>query len=211
MKKARVKRFAVHLRPWMAMAAAVLLSVPVELCLAQTENMPKPDKDMLGYPNDPAKAVELGQADARHDLSNGVMMVKSAGLPGPAWGEYTRLLKEQCNVELLPIAGCIVSEGLLAYLRGYNETSTAAIKQKFGADILAELDKEADARWQKKHAKADLPANNGGYSVKSGDTLTKIARLHGVSFSDLLKANPGVNPNRLQVKQRIIIPKNKQP
>ncbi len=173
--------------------------------------MAAPVKDMLGYPNDPAKAGELGQADARRDLSNGVMMVKSAGLPGPSWDEYAHLLKERCNVELLPIAGCIVSDGLLAYLRGYNEVSRAAIQQKFGTDIFAELNKEADARWQKKHAKADLLANNGVYSVQSGDTLTKIARLHGVSLSDLLKANPSVNPTRLQVRQRIIIPKKKQP
>lgn len=165
---------------------------------------------MLGYPNDPAKAVELGQADARRDLSNGVMMVKGAGLPGPSWGEYAQLLKERCNVELTS-GGCIVSEGFLAYLRGYNEVSRAAIQQKFGTDILAELNKEADARWQKKHAKADPPANNGVYLVKSGDTLTRIARLHGVSLSDLLKANPGVKPTSLQVKQEIIIPKRKQP
>ncbi len=173
--------------------------------------MPASDKDVLGYPNDPAKARELGQADARRDLSNGVMQVKSAGLPGPTREEYAHLLKDRCNAELHPIAGCIVSEGLLAYLRGYDEVSKAAIQQKFGIDIFTELNKEADARWQKKHAKAISPANNDVYAVKSGDTLAKIARLHGVTLNDLLKANPGVHPTRLQVKQRIIIPRTKQP
>lgn len=44
------------------------------------------------------------------------------------------------------------------------------------------------------------------YLVKQGDTLTKIASDHRVSLDSLLEANPNVNPNRMQIGQRIRIP-----
>lgn len=44
------------------------------------------------------------------------------------------------------------------------------------------------------------------YKVKPGDTLDAIARRHGVSRSELLRANPINNPNRLNVNQQLRIP-----
>lgn len=44
------------------------------------------------------------------------------------------------------------------------------------------------------------------YTVRSGDTGARIASRHGVSFSALSRANPGVNWNRLQVGQSLNIP-----
>ncbi len=45
------------------------------------------------------------------------------------------------------------------------------------------------------------------YTVKSGDYLTKIAKTCGVSYSDLLKANPTItNPSRIFTGQVIYIP-----
>ncbi|MFM1850389.1 MAG: hypothetical protein RIS54_73 [Verrucomicrobiota bacterium] len=45
------------------------------------------------------------------------------------------------------------------------------------------------------------------YIVKSGDTGAKIARAKGVSLPDLLSVNPGVNWNRLDVGQKLKLPK----
>lgn len=45
------------------------------------------------------------------------------------------------------------------------------------------------------------------YIVKSGDTGAKIARAKGVSLSDLLAVNPGVNWNKLDVGQKLKLPK----
>ncbi|MBW3535232.1 MAG: D-alanyl-D-alanine carboxypeptidase/D-alanyl-D-alanine-endopeptidase [Gemmatimonadetes bacterium] len=42
--------------------------------------------------------------------------------------------------------------------------------------------------------------------VASGENPTVIARRYGVSLNDLLDANPGMNPNRLQVGQELTIP-----
>lgn len=44
------------------------------------------------------------------------------------------------------------------------------------------------------------------YSIRSGDLLTNVAKRHGTTVEALLKANPGLNPNRLKVGQVIKIP-----
>ncbi|TCL70976.1 LysM domain-containing protein [Hydrogenispora ethanolica] len=44
------------------------------------------------------------------------------------------------------------------------------------------------------------------YTVKSGDTLYKIARTFKLSVDDLEEANPSIDPNRLRVGQVICIP-----
>jgi len=49
----------------------------------------------------------------------------------------------------------------------------------------------------------------GMYVIKSGDLLGKIAQQFGVSLAELLAANPGVDPRRLQVGQKIVIPQQR--
>lgn len=44
------------------------------------------------------------------------------------------------------------------------------------------------------------------YVVVAGDTLAKIAKSHGVSLKALEAANPGVDPKKLKVKQKLTIP-----
>jgi hypothetical protein len=168
----------------------------------------------MGYPTNSAAAREAGMTEAKRDLSNGVLIVKTAGLPSPDRPDYEQLLKESCNATLQPIAGCIVTSGLQAYMSGYNEVSTAAIKQRFGTNIFEKLDQEAKARFQKRFsgvASRSPTAKQQTYLVKPGDTLSKIALDHGVSLKDLSKANPGVEPTKLQVNKRLVIPAQAQP
>ena len=48
------------------------------------------------------------------------------------------------------------------------------------------------------------------YSIRSGDTLSRVARQHGVRVRDILRHNPQItDPNRLFVGQVIQIPVNK--
>lgn len=44
------------------------------------------------------------------------------------------------------------------------------------------------------------------YTVRPGDTLGNIAFLYGTSVNDIINANPGINPDRLQVGQQLCIP-----
>jgi LysM repeat protein len=44
------------------------------------------------------------------------------------------------------------------------------------------------------------------HSVEAGDTYTSIARDYKTTVSAIAKANPGVDPTRLRVKQRLLVP-----
>ncbi len=46
-------------------------------------------------------------------------------------------------------------------------------------------------------------ATSGSYTIVAGDSLAKIARRNGTSITALQSANPKINPNALQVGQRI--------
>ena len=49
------------------------------------------------------------------------------------------------------------------------------------------------------------------YAVVQGDTLAKIAKAHGVSLKALEAANPGVDPKKLKIKQKLVIPSATKP
>jgi LysM repeat protein len=53
---------------------------------------------------------------------------------------------------------------------------------------------------------APVEAAGSEYVVVAGDSLAKIAKAHGVSLKALEAANPGVNPNKLKIKQKLVIP-----
>lgn len=55
------------------------------------------------------------------------------------------------------------------------------------------------------------PAAGGEYAIARGDTLAKIAKDHGVSVAALTKANPGVDPRKLKVGQKLTIPSASTP
>jgi LysM repeat protein len=50
------------------------------------------------------------------------------------------------------------------------------------------------------------PAATSTYAVASGDTFFSIARRHSTSITQLQAANPGVDPSRLQIGQRLNVP-----
>jgi len=52
----------------------------------------------------------------------------------------------------------------------------------------------------------EVSAASTEYVVVAGDTLAKIAKANGVSLKALEAANPGVDPKRLHVKQKLTIP-----
>jgi membrane-bound lytic murein transglycosylase D len=45
------------------------------------------------------------------------------------------------------------------------------------------------------------------HSVTQGETLTHIARQYGVTVADLTAANPRIRPRRMQIGQRVVVPK----
>ena len=51
-------------------------------------------------------------------------------------------------------------------------------------------------------------STSGNYTIKRGDTLSKIATLNNITVSDLVKANNIKNPDLILVGQSIIIPRS---
>lgn len=56
--------------------------------------------------------------------------------------------------------------------------------------------------------KNHCPAGTSPYMIKQGDTFYLIAKRENISLDALLKANPGIDPNRLFIGQIICIPSN---
>lgn len=50
------------------------------------------------------------------------------------------------------------------------------------------------------------PSGTFAYTIRAGDTFFQIARRYGISLDALLRANPGVDPDRLYVGQIICVP-----
>ncbi len=57
-------------------------------------------------------------------------------------------------------------------------------------------------------AAAETPAHQNGntHTVARGETLTSIAKMHGVTISELQKANHIENDRKLQIGQTLVIP-----
>ncbi|ACK70516.1 Peptidase M23 [Gloeothece citriformis PCC 7424] len=54
--------------------------------------------------------------------------------------------------------------------------------------------------------KAEQPASEKIYRVQTGDTLNNIARKHGITVAQLIKANNITNPNLIKINQPLVIP-----
>lgn len=50
------------------------------------------------------------------------------------------------------------------------------------------------------------PPRQISYTIQKGDTLYSLGRRHGIPHQDILKANPGLVANDIQVGQAIVIP-----
>lgn len=55
--------------------------------------------------------------------------------------------------------------------------------------------------------KRRCPEGTFVYVVKSGDTLSAIARRYKTTVQEIVKANPGIDPNKLAIGQEICVPK----
>ena len=51
----------------------------------------------------------------------------------------------------------------------------------------------------------------GIYTVQAGDSFGHIAKTYGVSVASLAAANPGVDPTKLKIGQKITIPSARPP
>ncbi|NBV49046.1 MAG: LysM domain-containing protein [Verrucomicrobia bacterium] len=77
------------------------------------------------------------------------------------------------------------------------------VNEKALADQIVALQKVAAAPKAAASGKAASPAGPGEYVVAKGDNLGSIAKKNGISLKAIQDLNPGVNPNRLQIGQKL--------
>ncbi|HSH35856.1 LysM domain-containing protein [Schnuerera sp.] len=64
---------------------------------------------------------------------------------------------------------------------------------------------------EKHDIKGRCPSGSFPYTIKSGDTLYILAQKYNTTVEAILKINPGIDPNNLQIGQVICIPKAAPP
>lgn len=76
---------------------------------------------------------EKGLEDAKNDIAKSKYMILRYGF-GPGSADSSNTLKDKYNIEIKEY-GCIVTPGLIEYIKGYNEISKPEIKRKFNLDF----------------------------------------------------------------------------
>ncbi|MBK9990208.1 MAG: LysM peptidoglycan-binding domain-containing protein [Verrucomicrobia bacterium] len=94
--------------------------------------------------------------------------------------------------------------------RQTNDAFAAAAAQI--GEVRGEVEKIKEASKAKAPAAGKAPkgpvvAGEGEYVIKGGDYGSKIAKAHGCTLADLQAVNPGVNLAKVQVGQKIKLPK----
>ena len=106
---------------------------------------------LLGFIGWEVAAPIRGRLAAQFDLIRGHYEVLAFGLPTPWRPEYARLLRERYGIEERVVAGCVVSQSLVAYVESYNRTSMRAANRRFGRDVFEESVADASRNWQLQH------------------------------------------------------------
>ena len=93
----------------------------------------------------PDKMIEYsdGKMEALKDIENGILSVKTYGLPSSWAHEYQRIFDEKYGVKIEAIVGCIVTKKLMDYATDYNLISKAEIKKQFGDSVFSQVEKMA--------------------------------------------------------------------
>jgi hypothetical protein len=91
-----------------------------------------------------------GHIAARIDIRRGQYQVLGYGLPSRSRPEYARCLRKRDDIDFRPVAGCIVSDSLISYVKAYHSVVVEATTLKFGHDVFQECADEADRKWNEK-------------------------------------------------------------
>lgn len=163
--------------------------------------------------------AQRGLRDAQRDLANGKIELRGSGLaphhvdPKNPETMYKELLHERTGLRLVN-GGCVTSPSSTVYDRAYNGEVKSWVRNKFGSDVFARTRRDSrkayeEYREEKRRKAKELrekPLSANEYEIQPGDTFYAIAKRHGCSVQALLDANEALDPRRLQVRQKIILP-----
>lgn len=90
-------------------------------------------------------AYWAGRTEAKKDVAAGVLAIERYGF-GAAGGSYVRILRERHQIDVRPVAGCLVTEIILGHAAGYNAVSEREIDRRIGRAVI-EAALEEGNRW----------------------------------------------------------------
>ena len=99
-------------------------------------------------------AYRQGRIEANNDVAAGRLRYRTYGLP-EVWNGpnlYAEHLRNDYNIELVTVAGCVVTEELVNRTRGYNDTALPLIEARYGKGILERVHKQAADEWKQLRA-----------------------------------------------------------
>ena len=108
---------------------------------------------MLKPPATLTGAYRQGTSEAKIDLAAGRLRYRTYGMPTEWDGPdlYAQHLRNDYNIELIRVAGCVVTEDLINRTRGYNETALPVIEARYGRGILERVRQKAIEEWTQTH------------------------------------------------------------
>ena len=101
---------------------------------------------------------DAGAAEARRDIAAGKLRLKTYGLTAPWFGNYTNLMKSRLGVETVSVAGCVVDDGLIRNVAGYNARMENEVARRFGVGAHDKIVAEAQTILIPPPAPAPAPA-----------------------------------------------------
>jgi len=98
-------------------------------------------------------AYRQGRSEANHDLAAGRLRYRAYGFSqeGKGPSRYAEHLRNDYNIELVAVDGCVVTDDLVNRTRGYNETALRVIEARYGKGILEQVHKQATDEWKQLH------------------------------------------------------------
>jgi hypothetical protein len=94
-----------------------------------------------------------GKREAETDLSGGHLRYRIYGL-GETWDGpdlYAEHLRNDYGIELVRVAGCVVTEELELQTKGYDDPMLAVIETRYGKNLLGRVHDQAVDEWKQTH------------------------------------------------------------
>jgi hypothetical protein len=109
--------------------------------------------EILKPPATLTAAYRQGRSEAKIDLAIGHLRYRTYGMPRVWHGPdlYAQHLRNDYNIELVTVAGCVVTQDLVNRTRGYNDTALPVIEERYGKNILDRVRQQANDEWEQTH------------------------------------------------------------
>lgn len=128
----------------------------------------------------------MGKYSAHRDLAAGVLRLEVYGEYSPWEDEEAGILKTRYGIERKWVAGCILSDSVLAHADGYNTPMLREIDRRFGEGVTEKIYREAKLKYE-------INLNDGGDwppNTLISELLSEVANGSPTQLHKFVDASP---------------------